>query len=31
MKKKMMLHWFEQGSIAIPKLLMMHYKKIGLK
>ncbi|EJS61594.1 DNA replication protein DnaD [Bacillus cereus] len=30
MKKKMMLHWFEQGSIAIPKLLMMHYKKLGL-
>ena len=30
MKKKMMLQWFEQGSIAIPKLLMMHYKKLGL-
>ncbi len=26
----MMLQWFEQGSIAIPKLLMMHYKKLGL-
>jgi DNA replication protein len=30
MKKKIMLEWFEQGSIAIPKLLMMHYKKLGL-
>ncbi len=30
MKKKIMLQWFEQGSIAIPKLLMMHYKKLGL-
>ena len=29
-EKKMMLQWFEQGSIAIPKLLMMHYKKLGL-
>ncbi|MFX3622786.1 MAG: DnaD domain protein [Ectobacillus sp.] len=30
MKKKIMLQWFEQGSIAIPKLLMIHYKTLGL-
>ncbi|MBO9128211.1 DnaD domain-containing protein [Bacillus sp. 165] len=30
MKKKFMLEWFEQGSIAIPKLLMNNYKKLGL-
>ncbi|MFD3446076.1 DnaD domain protein [Microbacteriaceae bacterium 4G12] len=30
MKKKIMIEWFEQGSIAIPKLLMNHYKKLGL-
>lgn len=30
MKKKIMLEWFEQGSIVIPKLLMLHYKKLGL-
>lgn len=30
MKKKVMIQWFEQGSIAIPKLLMIHYRKMGL-
>lgn len=30
MKKKMMLQWFEQGSIVILKLFMMYYKKLGL-
>ncbi len=30
MKKKIMIQWFEQGSIAIPKLLMIHYQKMGL-
>jgi DNA replication protein len=30
MKKKIMIEWFEQGSIAIPKLLMINYKKLGL-
>ncbi|MCP8968787.1 DnaD domain-containing protein [Ectobacillus ponti] len=30
MKKKAMIQWFEQGSIAIPKLLMMQYRKLGL-
>lgn len=30
MKHNIMVEWMEQGSIAIPKLLMNHYKNIGL-
>ncbi|UOY93439.1 DnaD domain-containing protein [Ectobacillus sp. JY-23] len=30
MKKRVMLQWLEQGSIAIPKLLMTNYQKLGL-
>ncbi|WP_416826709.1 DnaD domain protein [Ectobacillus polymachus] len=30
MDHNIMVEWIEQGSIAIPKLLMTHYKNIGL-
>ncbi|MBM7661288.1 DNA replication protein [Bacillus mesophilus] len=30
MKKEKMIEWFEQGSIAIPKLLLNNYSKLGL-
>ncbi len=30
MKKDKMIEWYEQGSIAIPKLLLSNYAKLGL-
>ncbi|WP_456278581.1 DnaD domain protein [Bacillus sp. AK128] len=30
MKKEKMIEWYEQGSLAIPKLLINNYAKLGL-
>ncbi|MFZ3588694.1 DnaD domain protein [Bacillus sp. DJP31] len=30
MKKEKLIEWYEQGSIAIPKLLLNNYAKLGL-